>query len=131
MDSPNPEKSRKYFFTAFLILLCIELFIGLFIRDRFIRPYVGDMLVVILIYMFIRILVPGGFQFLVWYVFLFALCVEMLQYFHLVHMLGLDKNRLAMIILGSTFDIKDILCYFTGCLLIRLWEKEKSGRTGP
>ena len=28
-----------------------------------------------------------------------------------------------MIILGSTFDVKDILCYAAGCLIILVWEQ--------
>ena len=31
----------------FLFLLLTELFIGIFVHDRFIRPYAGDVLVVI------------------------------------------------------------------------------------
>ncbi|MFT5385169.1 MAG: hypothetical protein ACI81W_002574, partial [Saprospiraceae bacterium] len=38
--------------TAFLFL--IEVGIAVFIQDRIIRPYIGDLLVVILIYCFIR-----------------------------------------------------------------------------
>lgn len=123
MNQLRSSTPRLFYFYVFIILLSAELLIGLFVRDRFIRPYVGDMLVVILIYAFLRILLPHGVKYLVWYVFLFALCVEILQYFHLGRILRLEQNRLAMIILGSTFDLKDILCYFAGCTLVWLWEK--------
>lgn len=39
---------------AFIIVFIIEVLIALFINDKFIRPYVGDILVVVLIYCFIR-----------------------------------------------------------------------------
>ena len=107
----------------FLFLLLTELFIGIFVHDRFIRPYAGDVLVVILIYTFLRALFPHGVKNLIWYVLLFAVSVEILQYFHIGRLLGLEHNRAAMIILGSTFDVKDILCYAAGCLIILVWEQ--------
>lgn len=125
MNSKNTTGVRLRYLGAFFILLCIELFIGICVHDRFIRPYVGDMLVVILIYFFLRALHPYGMKNMIWYVFFFALAVEILQYFHLGRLLGLEHNRLAMIILGSTFDVADILCYFTGCLLVWLTERRK------
>lgn len=125
MDLKNTTSIRLRYLGAFLVLLCIELFIGIYVHDRFIRPYAGDMLVVILIYTFLRSLYPYGMKNMIWYVFLFALSVEILQYFHLGRLLGLEQYRLAMIILGSTFDVGDILCYFTGCLLVWLLEKRR------
>lgn len=128
MNFKNKPRIRLRYLGAFLILFCIELFIGIYVHDRFIRPYIGDMLVVILIYTLLRSLHPYGMKNMIWYVFFFALSVEILQYFHLGRLLGLEHCRLAMIILGSTFDAGDILCYFTGCLLV--WLLERRGRTG-
>ena len=125
MDLKNTTSIRLRYLGAFLVLLCIELFIGIYVHDRFIRPYAGDMLVVILIYTFLRSLYPYGMKNMIWYVFLFALSVEILPYFHLGRLLGLKQYRLAMIILGSTFDAGDILCYFTGCLLVWLLERRR------
>ena len=120
MKITNP---RIRYLTMFLFLLLTELFIGIFVHDRFIRPSAGDVLVVILIYTFLRALVPLGVKNLIWYVLLFAVSVEILQYFHIGRLLGLEHNRAAMIILGSTFDVKDILCYAAGCLIILVWEQ--------
>jgi nitrogen fixation/metabolism regulation signal transduction histidine kinase len=44
---------RKYFYLT-LILLLIEIFIGVYVRDSFVRPFLGDVLVVILVYCFIQ-----------------------------------------------------------------------------
>ncbi len=125
MNLKNTTIIRLRYLGAFLVLLCIELFIGIYVHDRFIRPYVGDMLVSILIYTFLRAVHPYGKKNMIWYVFLFAVAVEILQYFHLGRLLGLEHYRLAMIVLGSTFDVGDILCYFTGCLLVWLLERRK------
>ena len=45
------------------VLLGVEIVIALYVRDAFVRPYVGDVLVVILIACFIRIFVPVGLQY--------------------------------------------------------------------
>lgn len=116
---------RKRYFIIFTILFLTEIFIALFLHDKIIRPYVGDILVVILIYTFLRIFIPSGLKYLVWYVFLFAAFVELLQYFNIGRLLGLYDNRVAMIIIGSTFDVKDLLCYLAGCLIVWFVERHK------
>lgn len=49
------------------------------------------------------------------YLFVFAVLVELGQYFNLARLLGLSDYAIARIMIGSTFDIKDIACYFVGC----------------
>lgn len=107
------QKKLKYII-AFIVLLLVEVLIALFVHDNFIRPYVGDMLVVIVIYAFIRIWIPEKCKLLSLYIFLFAAGVEVLQYFKLVELLGLQDNTFLRILIGTTFDIKDILCYAAG-----------------
>ncbi len=111
---------------AFVLLLLIEVIIALYVHDSLIRPYVGDMLVVILVYSFTRIFIPEKCRLLPLYVFLFAAGVEVLQYFKLVYVLGLEDNRFLRIVLGSVFDIKDIACYGVGCILLEAFERKKS-----
>ena len=110
---------------AFALLLLIEVIIAVYVHDSFIRPYVGDMLVVILVYSFTRIFIPEKCRLLPLYVFLFAAGVEVLQYFKLIHVLGLEDNRFLRIVLGSVFDIKDIACYGVGCALLEVFERKK------
>lgn len=115
--------ARLNYLIGFLILMAVETYIAVNVHDRFIRPYIGDVLVVIVLYCFIRIIVPTGIKRLPLYLFLFSTAVEVGQYFNLAAMLGLGGNRLARIILGSTFDWKDIGCYGAGCILLWIWEK--------
>lgn len=82
-------KKRIFYIISFLVIFCIEVFIALYIRDSFIRPYMGDALVVVLVYSFVRIFIPTGVPRLPFYVFLFACFVEVLQYFQLVETLGI------------------------------------------
>lgn len=46
--------------TAFIVLLAVEIFIALFVHDSVVRPYIGDVLVVIVLYFFVRIFLPEG-----------------------------------------------------------------------
>jgi hypothetical protein len=102
--------------------LIIEIAIGVFARDNFIRNYLGDVLVVVLIYCFIKTFVRNEIKLLWLYIFLFALLVEIGQYFNFVDMIGLGEYTLARIIFGTVFDIADIVCYFVGCIGILLFE---------
>lgn len=43
-------KKRIFYIISFLVIFCIEVFIALYVRDSFIRPYMGDALVVVLVY---------------------------------------------------------------------------------
>ena len=111
------KKLRLTYALSFLVLLFIEVLIALFIRDDFIRPYVGDVLVTVLICCFLRIFFPRGVRALPAYVFIFAATVEILQYFDIVKLLGLESNRFISIIIGRTFSFADIICYAVGCVL--------------
>ena len=115
-------KNRLAYLIATIILLCIEVMIALFVHDNFIRPYIGDVLVVIVIYAFIRIFIPAKYKLLPLYIFLFAALVEVLQFLRIVELLGLSDNRFFAVLIGSTFDIKDIICYGVGCILLGLYE---------
>lgn len=122
MDNKNKRKKRAAYLIAAAVLFGTEVFIALFVHDRFVRPYLGDVLVVLFLYAFVRIFIPERIALLPLYIFLFASAVEALQYFELVKVLGLEKNRVLSVVLGSTFDWKDIGCYAVGCLLLGLYE---------
>ena len=113
---------RTAYLLATVLIFLLELFIALFVRDNFIRPYVGDMLVVVLVYTCVRVLLTEKPRLLPLYVFLFAAGVEALQGIHIVELLGLQDNRFFSVLIGTTFDWKDIVCYGVGCTLLGLWE---------
>ena len=107
---------RFSYFLIFCSLMAVEVCIALFVHDSFIRPYVGDMLVTLLLCCMARVAVPEKMRLLPLYVFLFAACVEIGQYFDVVALLGLEDNRLISIALGRTFSWLDLVCYAVGCV---------------
>lgn len=121
---------RLAYIIAFLVFFIIELMIALYVRDRFIRPYIGDMLVVILVYCFVRIFIPDHYRLMPLYVFIFACFIEGLQYLNIVEVLGLEQNRIMRTVIGSVFDWKDIFCYGTGCVILGIYEGLSRRRAG-
>ena len=102
--------------SLFLSLFVLELLIGLFVHDSFIRPYVGDMLIVIMIWALIRIIIPGRAVWLSGAIFIFALLVELSQIIPLADLLKIE-NKLIRIIMGTSFSVGDILAYLAGCVI--------------
>ena len=115
-------KKRILYAVATLFLLLVEVIIALYVHDDFIRPYVGDMLVVIVIYTFIRIIVPEKCKLIPLMIFIFAAGVELLQLANIVEILGVADNKFLKTLIGSVFDIKDIVCYAVGCVILCMYE---------
>ena len=111
------------YFLIFALLLATEILIAMFVHDSIIRPYIGDLLVVILIYCFMKSFFPVPSVKAAVAVFFFALSVEVLQHFKLTERLGLHDSKAARIILGSSFDWKDMLAYAAGTGLVLLIER--------
>jgi len=104
---------RKYFITA-ILLFFVEVSIALFVHDNFIRPFFGDVLVVILIYCFIKSFINSPVIITAIAVLLFACTIEVLQYFNIVKVLGLQNSAVARIIIGTSFEWTDLLAYALG-----------------
>ena len=116
------KKLRITYLILFLTLFAAEVVIALFVHDAFVRPYIGDILVVILICAFLRIFIPDKIRFLPAFVTLFAVFIEALQYFDFVNLIGLSDNEIVSTVIGRTFDIKDIICYTVGGLIFFIAE---------
>ena len=105
-------KQRFIWLAAFLVLLGTEVCIALFVHDSFVRPYLGDVLAVITVYCGARIVFPQRFRWLSTAVMALALGVELLQLTDLSSVFG--EGSFMAILLGSTFDPHDLLCYAVG-----------------
>ena len=111
--------NHKYFLIALLILVTEVLIATVFKSIFFLRAFIGDVLVVILIYTFIL----SFFKIqnktkLITGIFAFSVFIEILQYFKAADLLGFKEGSWQHIVLGNSFSWIDILCYAAGCLLI-------------
>jgi len=105
-------------FLCFILLFLVEVYIGKYVKDSFVRPYLGDVLVVILLYCLVRSFLHVEDRNLIIGVFTFACFVEFTQYIHLIRILGLEHSKVVSAIMGTSFAWNDILCYLAGCLIV-------------
>jgi len=94
----------------------------MFFTDNFVRPFLGDYLVFLLIYCFVKSISSLSVKTAATLTLIFAYGIEVLQYFNLVQMLGLENYKLASVVLGSTFDWLDLLAYTLGFITILFLE---------
>lgn len=121
-------KMNYTYFMLFALLLIVELLIGIYMHDAFIRPYGGDFLVVILLYSFVKSFIDTSVIKTAIGVLVFAYVIEISQYFHLIKHLGLAHSRVSLLILGNNFSFSDLVCYTLGILLVLLIERIRIGR---
>jgi len=119
----------KYFLFAIALFL-IEVMIGAYMHDAFIRPYGGDFLVVIFIYCFVRSFWNGGVYTAAMSVLIFSYLVEISQHFHLINKVALQQSKAARIIMGTSFSWVDMLMYTIGMLLVVIIEAIYRSRPG-
>ncbi|WP_076444520.1 DUF2809 domain-containing protein [Chryseobacterium sp. RU37D] len=116
--------SLQYFLiTTFLFL--IEILIATWLKDIFfVRAYLGDVIVVILIYTFIKsFFTVKNTHNLIFGILVFSCLVEFAQYFKIADKVGFQPGSLMYIVVGNSFSWIDILCYAVGCLLLFLLMK--------
>lgn len=110
---------RRHFVAA-LTLFGVLLYIALFVRDDFVRPYVGDVLVVPFMFHALATFIDVAPRRLALGVWLFAFAVEGAQFCQLVKRLGLEDNAVASTVIGTHFSVEDLVAYSVGALLA-LW----------
>lgn len=115
-------KFNLNYFGLAIIFFVMEVLIALFVHDDFIRPYFGDVLVVILMYCFFKSFLNLPVFALALFVLSFAFLIEILQGFNIVAKIGLEKSKLANVVLGNSFSWIDFLTYIVGFLVIIVTE---------
>lgn len=123
--------SLKYFLISIFIFL-IEVLIATKLKDVFfVRAYLGDVIVVILLYTLVKSFFRVNNQKLIGGILIFSCMVEFAQYFNIAEKLGFRQGSLMYIVIGNSFSWIDILCYAAGCLLIYLFVKMTENKTTP
>ncbi len=113
-------------FIIFIIIFIVEVLIAKFVDDSIIRPYGGDVLVVILLYYFVKSFVDAKFTYLIIGVVVFAYLIEIGQSLRLVEILNMQDNKIMRTVIGSSFSWGDLLAYTIGGAICYFIEKVKS-----
>ncbi|MBW8733186.1 MAG: DUF2809 domain-containing protein [Asticcacaulis sp.] len=115
-----------YAFVA-IVVFAVELLIALFVHDAVVRPYIGDALAVVLVYLALRIF-PLSVRTAVIAALAIACVIEFGQYFHLIDRLGLRDQMWARFLLGGSFDLRDFAAYGLGAAVVALVETVRQKR---
>ncbi|WP_449465861.1 ribosomal maturation YjgA family protein [Stenotrophomonas humi] len=101
-----------------LVVFVVEVIIATQLPHvSWIRAYLGDVLVVVLIYATARSVLRVNDYLLLLAVFVFACCIESAQYFRLAERLGFVRGDVMYTVIGNTFSWGDIVCYAVGCAM--------------
>ena len=112
----------KYFLLT-IILFLIEVVIALYVHDNFVRPYLGDFLVVILMYCFLKSFLKLSVWKAAILMWLFSFFIEGMQYLNIIGILGLEQSKIARTIIGHSFSWMDLFAYTAGMVTVVLTEQ--------
>ena len=122
---------RIIYATITILLLVTEVLIGMY-ASGWVRNYLGDVLVVMLLYTLCRSISPDRPA--KWFVLpsvilVFAFVVEFLQLWGFCDRFGIT-NRLLRIIIGTGFSVEDLISYALGtvpCYAAEICGKSRNG----
>jgi hypothetical protein len=114
---------RKAYFFLTTLLFVTEVLIAAFVDDKFIRPYFGDFLVVILIYCLVMAFFRTSAMGAAIGVLFFSFFIELTQYCNLIGRLDLENSKVARAILGWSFSWADLAAYTMGILVVVIIER--------
>lgn len=101
----------------------MEVAIALFVRDRFVRPYLGDVLAVLLVYCGLRAVLPLRVLPAAALAFAIGALIEFGQGVNLLDLLGMRDNEMIAVILGGSFEWLDFVAYAAGALIALMVER--------
>ena len=119
-------KLNKTCLALAILFLLTEILIAAYLKTGFIRYTFGDFLSVILLYCFFKSFLKINHFKIGAGVLVFAYLIEFAQYFNLLKLLNLEDHKLITIILGSTFQVGDLVAYTFGIITVLIIEQFNS-----
>ncbi len=114
---------RPGYAIATLVVFLIEVVIALYVRDDFVRPYGGDILAVVFVYLGFRTITTMSVHVAAGAALGVAFLVEIAQALNIITLVGLADNQIARVVLGTSFAWGDIAAYIAGYVLILICER--------
>ena len=116
-------KFRYTYFLLFIGFFLAEVIIERYFHGGFIRGVFGDYLIVFVIYCFILSFLKLKKRYVAIAVLLLAYTIEIAQYLNILALLKVNKSRSTDMLVGSSFDWRDMAAYTLGFLTILGVEK--------
>lgn len=113
---------RAIYFLIFLFLLGVEIAIATYLKTGFIRAYLGDLLVVILLYCLLMSILKPSVKTGLILTLAIAFAIELLQLINLTRFFPQEYKQLATLVLGSHFSWLDLLMYVLGIVVAGITE---------
>jgi hypothetical protein len=127
--------SRRAYALAAAAVFAAELFIALCVHDSIVRPYVGDSLAVVLVYLALRAVTRLRVAAAAAAAFAVGVVVELGQLVGILAILRLEHSPVARMLLGTDFEAADFGAYAAGALAaiggeawLRRWRTRQRGR---
>ena len=112
---------------AAILVFIVEVAIAAFVHDALVRPYLGDSLAVVLVYLAMRAVTPLDIGWSAAIALVIACAIELGQWFHFADRIGFH-DRLLRVILGTGFDPADFVAYAGGAAATLLAETKLQRR---
>jgi len=119
------KKGMKHYLMVFILLLLVEISIAYFHFHDFVRGFLGDVLVIPLLYVLGRLCTHYSGKKVLTGVLVFAFFIELVQLFPIAELIPINNN-IFQIIIGNTFDGWDLVAYWLGIIPVLLIEKYKN-----
>ena len=116
---------RRWYAAAAMAILLVEVGIALFVRDRLVRPYGGDVLAVLGVYLFARAVTRWRWPVALAAALGVAVLVEVGQAMGVLAMVGLERVSVARTVMGTGFDWLDFVAYALGGLIVTVVERAR------
>ncbi len=118
----------KRYATIFILLLVTEVAIAVFHFHKFVRGFIGDILVIPLLYTLLRLVWKLSSKRTLQWVLVIAFSVELLQLMSITKHFHIE-NKVVLLLLGQTFDGWDLVAYWFGIIPVLLIEKFRNYET--
>ena len=119
-----PFRFNLNYFLLALLLFVTEVLIALYVHDQIIRPYFGDVLVILLMYYAFKSVLDFPVQPTAILVLMIAFILEGLQYLNIVEKFGLQDHRIIATVIGTSFSWVDLGAYMIGFFLVLILERK-------
>ncbi len=114
------KRKGVYFLITILCFALCVLIVKTMSNFQTIRGFIGDVIVTVLIYCSVKTFIRIRPIKLSLIVLVFSYAVECLQYLNFIDIIGLGENKIARIVIGTTFDWRDLAAYTMGVIFVYL-----------